>query len=134
MPQPDRVARRASPALRVFRDDDATPDGTCVRDHVHVMDPAEAPVAALVTVLDEAGHGSINIGIGIGTSVQELVDTYTCASGRALLFSIVGCPAGDVGSCCAEPQLAHEALHWPATRKLPQMFEDAYRHVDGATQ
>lgn len=133
MPHLGRVASGAAAALRVFGNDYATPDGTCVRDYVHVMDLAEAHVAALARVLDQDGYRAINIGTGVGTSVLELVDAYARASGRTLPFTIAGRRAGDIGCYYANPQLAHEVLHWHATRDLRQMCEDAYRHVAGAS-
>ncbi len=134
MPHLGRVARGAADALRVFGNDYATPDGTCVRDYVHVLDLAEAHVAALAQVLEEDGFRAINIGTGTGTSVLELVDAYARASGRTLPFTIAGRRAGDVGCYYADPHLAHETLHWHATRDLRQMCEDAYRHASGASR
>ncbi|MET0328290.1 MAG: UDP-glucose 4-epimerase GalE [Luteimonas sp.] len=134
MPHLGRVASGATAALQVFGNDYATPDGTCVRDYVHVMDLAEAHVAALARVLREDGYRAINIGTGIGTSVLELVDAYARASGRAIPFTIADRRAGDVGCYYADPRLAHETLHWHATRDLRQMCEDAYRHVGVASR
>ena len=129
VPYLGRVANGTLKRLRVFGGDYPTPDGTCVRDYVHVMDLAEAHVAALDCVLSAPGHRVLNIGTGVGTSVLDLVGAYAAASGCALPYTIVERRPGDVACFYADPQAARDTLHWSARRGLGDMCADAYRHV-----
>ncbi|MCD9007631.1 UDP-glucose 4-epimerase GalE [Luteimonas sp. XNQY3] len=129
VPYLGRVANGTLQRLRVFGGDYPTPDGTCVRDYVHVMDLAEAHVAALHSVQSASGHRVINIGTGVGTSVLDLVGAYAAASGCDLPYTIVARRSGDVACYYADPQAASDTLHWTSKRGLGEMCADAYRHV-----
>jgi UDP-glucose 4-epimerase len=119
------VGRRA--ALDVFGNDYATPDGTGVRDYLHVMDLAEGHVAAL-RHLQLAGESvTVNLGTGRGVSVLELVAAFERASGRTVPCRIVPRRAGDIAACYADPALAERLLGWKATRSLDAMCADSWR-------
>lgn len=120
-----QVAVGRLPLLRVFGDDYDTPDGTCIRDYVHVMDVAEAHVAALDVLRDGlTGARPVNIGTGVGTSVLEIVAAAERAVGRPLPHEIVQRRAGDVARVWASTDAAAEVLGWRATRDLDTMLAD----------
>jgi len=119
------VGRRAK--LSVFGGDYATPDGTGVRDYIHVTDLAEGHVAALRRLLDHPGSLTVNLGTGQGYSVLDLVRAYEAASGRSVPYEIVARRAGDVAACYADPAMARELLGWEAKLDLARMCEDSWR-------
>ncbi|MCY4743547.1 UDP-glucose 4-epimerase GalE [Pelomonas sp. UHG3] len=119
------VGRRA--ALSVFGNDYPTPDGTGVRDYIHVMDLAEGHVAALRRLLDQPGSLTVNVGTGQGYSVLDLVRAYEAASGRPVPYEIVARRPGDVAACWADPALARELLGWEAKLDLARMCADSWR-------
>jgi UDP-glucose 4-epimerase len=119
------VGRRAE--LSVFGGDWPTPDGTGVRDYIHVVDLAEGHVAALRHLLGGRGSLTINLGTGRGTSVLELVAAFARASGRPVPHRIVDRRPGDVAACWADPARAARLLGWRATRDLDTMCADAWR-------
>jgi len=119
------VGRRAR--LSVFGGDYATPDGTGVRDYIHVTDLAEGHVAALRWLLANPGSLTVNLGTGQGYSVLDLVRAYEQASGRSVPYDIVARRPGDVAACWADPTLAREALGWSARLDLARMCEDSWR-------
>ncbi|MFT7723292.1 MAG: UDP-glucose 4-epimerase GalE [Roseateles sp.] len=119
------VGRRAR--LSVFGNDYPTPDGTGVRDYIHVTDLAEGHVAALRRLLEQPGSLTVNLGTGRGYSVLDLVRAYEAASGRSVPFEIVPRRAGDVAACWADPALARELLGWEARLDLARMCEDSWR-------
>jgi len=119
------VGRRAK--LSVFGSDYPTPDGTGVRDYIHVTDLAEGHVAALRWLLANPGSLTVNLGTGRGYSVLELVKAYEAASGRSVPYEIVARRTGDVAACWADPTLAREMLGWEAKLDLARMCEDSWR-------
>ncbi len=119
------VGRRAK--LSVFGNDYPTPDGTGVRDYIHVTDLAEGHVAALHRLLDHPGSLTVNLGTGHGYSVLDLVRAYEAASGRSVPYEIVARRPGDVAACWADPALAREMLGWEAKLDLTRMCEDSWR-------
>jgi UDP-glucose 4-epimerase len=119
------VGRRAE--LSVFGGDWPTPDGTGVRDYIHVVDLAEGHVAALRNLLGGRGSLTVNLGTGRGTSVLELVGAFERASGRPVPHRIVDRRPGDVAACWADPAQAERLLGWRATRDLDAMCADAWR-------
>jgi UDP-glucose 4-epimerase len=127
MPYVAQVAVGRRPRLQVFGGDYPTPDGTGVRDYIHVMDLAEGHVAALSRLLDQGGAMTLNLGTGIGVSVLELVRAYERASGRTIEHVIAPRRAGDVAASYADPALAHATLGWRAQRNLEQMCADSWR-------
>ncbi len=127
MPYVAQVAVGKRPRLQVFGGDYDTPDGTGVRDYIHVMDLAEGHVAALRHLLERGSSLTVNLGTGQGYSVLEVVQAFEAASGRAVPYDIVDRRPGDVAACYADPSLARALLGWSATRGLAQMCEDAWR-------
>jgi len=117
--------------LTVFGDDYPTPDGTCIRDYIHVMDLAEAHVSALQALGQMTGAGShydvFNIGAGQGNSVLELIRTFESVSGQALNYRIGPRRAGDVTAVYADATKAREQLGWTAKRSLREALEDSWR-------
>jgi UDP-glucose 4-epimerase len=126
MPYVAQVAVGKRPKLQVFGNDYDTPDGTGVRDYLHVMDLAEGHVAALRHLLEGNGSLTVNLGTGRGTSVLELVHAFERASGRPVPYEIVGRRPGDVAACYADPSLAAQTIGWRAKRDLDQMCSDTW--------
>lgn len=127
MPYVAQVAVGRRERLQVFGGDYATPDGTGVRDYIHVMDLAQAHVCALAYGQAHTGARAINVGTGRGYSVLELVRAFEQASGRGVPFDIVERREGDVSALWAEPTLARQLLGWRAENDLAAMCEDAWR-------
>ena len=127
MPYITQVAVGKRPRLQIFGDDYDTPDGTGVRDYLHVVDLAEGHVAALRRLLAGAPSLTVNLGTGRGSSVIELVHGFERASGRSIAWDIAPRRAGDVASCYADPALAEQLLGWRATRDLDTMCADSWR-------
>ena len=127
MPFVAQVAVGRRERLRVFGNDYATPDGTGVRDFIHVLDLAEGHVAALRYLLEERRSITANLGTGQGHSVLELVRAFEHASERNIPLEMLPRRPGDVASCYADPTLAHERLGWRAQRGLAQMCADSWR-------
>lgn len=119
------VGRRAE--LNVFGDDYPTPDGTGVRDYIHVVDLAQGHLAAWHALADRAGVLTVNLGTGRGYSVLEVIRAFETASGRTVPFRIAPRRAGDVAACYADPTLANKLLQWQAVRDLDTMCRDAWR-------
>ena len=127
MPYVAQVAVGRRPFLQVFGNDYPTPDGTGVRDYIHVTDLAEGHVAAVRTLLDRPGSLTVNLGTGRGHSVLEVVAAYAAASGREVPHRIVPRRPGDVAACWADPSLARELLGWNARHDLARMCTDSWR-------
>lgn len=119
------VGRRAE--LQVFGNDYDTPDGTGVRDYIHVVDLAEGHVAALRYLLGGGESLTVNLGTGQGYSVLDLVRAYEAASGRPIPYRIAPRRAGDAAACWADPALAREKLGWSTRYDLARMCEDSWR-------
>ena len=119
------VGRRA--ALRIFGTDYPTPDGTGVRDYIHVVDLADGHLAALRYGHGKPGLHVFNLGTGRGNSVREMLAAFSRACGRELPFELAPRRAGDVAACWADPARAERELGWRATRSLDQMCEDTWR-------
>ncbi|MFN6997347.1 MAG: UDP-glucose 4-epimerase GalE, partial [Aquincola tertiaricarbonis] len=127
MPYVAQVAVGKRARLQVFGSDYDTPDGTGVRDYIHVTDLAEGHVAALRRLLDVPGSFTVNLGTGRGYSVLELARAYEAASGRPIPYDIVARRPGDIDACYADPTLAKELLGWTAQHDLARMCEDSWR-------
>ena len=127
MPYITQVALGRRAHLQVFGDDYPTPDGTGVRDYIHVTDLAEGHVAALQALLDKGESLTVNLGTGRGHSVLEVVRAFEAASGKPVAYRIAPRRPGDVARCYADPSLAQEVLGWRATRTLEQMCADSWR-------
>ena len=131
MPFVAQVAVGKREKLFVFGDDYATPDGTGVRDYIHVMDLVEGHVVALDYIRRERALHTINLGTGNGVSVLEMVGAFERVSGRPVPYEIVARRPGDIATCWADPGLAQKLLQWTASRDLTQMCEDAWRWQSG---
>ncbi|MCL1825343.1 MAG: UDP-glucose 4-epimerase GalE [Betaproteobacteria bacterium] len=127
MPYIARVAAGELKELSVFGNDYPTPDGTGVRDYIHVMDLAEGHVAALAWLAEHPGWYAINLGTGQGYSVLDMVATFVRACGRDLPYRIVPRRAGDVAACYADPGKALRELGWRARRDLLEMCASAWK-------
>jgi UDP-glucose 4-epimerase len=119
------VGRRERVA--VFGNDYPTPDGTGVRDYIHVLDLAEGHVATLRHLSKEPGLVTVNLGTGRGASVLEMIHAFEAASGKRIPFEVVARRAGDIAECWADPSLAQSLLGWRASRSLEDMCSDAWR-------
>jgi UDP-glucose 4-epimerase len=130
------VAQGARPAIEIYGDDYPTPDGTCVRDYVHVVDLADAHLCALARI--QAGERQLqcNLGTGTGYSVREVVETARRVTGRAITDRVVARRPGDPPELVSGGSRAREVLGWaPARADLETIVEDAWRfmqaHPDG---
>jgi UDP-glucose 4-epimerase len=113
--------------LQVFGNDYDTPDGTCLRDYIHVEDLAAGHVAALARLAStDAAVSTWNLGTGHGTSVLEVLHAFEQAVGREIPYDVVGRRAGDIPASYADPTLAHRELGWYATREIDDMCRDAW--------
>ncbi|MEX0333786.1 UDP-glucose 4-epimerase GalE [Vibrio tubiashii] len=119
------VGRRES--LAVFGDDYPTPDGTGVRDYIHVMDLADGHIAALKSVGDKAGLHVYNLGTGKGSSVLEMVNAFGAACGAPIPYEICPRRLGDIAECWASTDKAQRDLAWKATRSVDEMTADTWR-------
>ena len=127
LPYVAQVAAGQRDCLSVFGNDYPTPDGTGVRDYIHVMDLAEGHVAALDHLQREGGLQTFNLGTGCGYSVLDMVRAFERASGQAVPYKIVGRRPGDIAACYADPTLATQTLGWCARRDLDAMCRDAWK-------
>ncbi|HQC54882.1 MAG TPA: UDP-glucose 4-epimerase GalE [Clostridia bacterium] len=125
MPYVAKVAAGELPFLKVYGNDYDTPDGTGVRDYIHVMDLAEGHIAALENI-EKYGVDAINLGTGIGYSVLDMVKAFEKASGRPVKYEIRGRRAGDIATCYASPDKAKRELKWEAKRDLEDMCRDLW--------
>ena len=122
-----QVAIGRRPVLHVFGRDYPTPDGTGIRDYIHVVDLAIGHCRAIEYVQDHKGAEAVNLGTGRGYSVLETVRAYEKASGRKIPCQFDPRRAGDVAACYADPRKARELLGWQAERSLDDMCEDSWR-------
>lgn len=127
MPYITQVAVGKRARLQVFGNDYDTPDGTGVRDYIHVVDLAEGHVAALRYLLEKQRGLIANLGTGQGHSVLELVRAFEAASGRPIPYEVVARRPGDIDASYADPSLARQLLDWRATRDLATMCADSWR-------
>jgi UDP-glucose 4-epimerase len=127
MPYVMQVAVGKHPYLSVFGNDYPTPDGTGVRDYIHVVDLVVGHLNALESLPGTRGCVAYNLGTGRGYSVLEMVAAAEKASGKTVPHKVVGRRAGDIAQCYADPSLAADKLGWRATRGLDEMCADAWR-------
>lgn len=127
LPYVAQVAIGRRNCLSVFGDDYDTPDGTGVRDYIHVVDLAKGHIAALKKLKDDCGCKVYNLGTGTGYSVLQMVKAMEKASGREIAYKITPRREGDVASCYANPLLAEKELAWKAEFDLERMCEDLWR-------
>lgn len=127
MPYITKVAKGELKQLNVFGNDYDTPDGTGVRDYIHVMDLAEGHVAALAKMeKSESGVYIYNLGTGRGTSVLELVTAFECANNLKIPYVIAPRRAGDLAAYWADASKAHRELGWTAKRTVEDMCRDSW--------
>jgi UDP-glucose 4-epimerase len=128
LPYLSQVAVGRLERLRIFGDDYDTPDGTPLRDYIHVEDLAAGHVAALarLTSTDRA-VSTWNLGTGTGTSVFDMLHAFERAVGHALPYEVVGRRAGDITASYADPARANAELGWAATRTIDDMCADSWR-------
>jgi UDP-glucose 4-epimerase len=134
MPFVAQVAVGQRPELSVFGNDYPTPDGTGVRDYIHVVDLALGHLAALDALSRQTGELTVNLGTGQGYSVLEMVRAFEKASGRTVPYRLVDRRPGDVASCYADPAQAAKMLGWRASRGIDEMCVDAWRWQAGNPQ
>ncbi|WP_281890040.1 UDP-glucose 4-epimerase GalE [Paenibacillus sp. YYML68] len=127
MPFVTQVAVGKLPHVNVFGNDYPTPDGTGVRDYIHVVDLAVGHIKALEYIRAHKGAEAFNLGTGNGYSVLEMIQALERASGRTIAYRIVDRRPGDIAVCYADPAKAKAQLQWEAERGLEQMCEDAWR-------
>lgn len=130
MPYIVRVANGQLKELSIFGDDYDTPDGTGVRDYIHVVDLAKGHLKAL-NKIDQEGQGLYiyNLGTGTGYSVLDMVKTFEKATGKQVPYKIVGRREGDIATCYANPKKAKEELGWEATKTLEDMCQDSWHYI-----
>jgi UDP-glucose 4-epimerase len=131
MPFIAQVAVGRRERLSVFGNDYPTPDGTGVRDYIHVVDLAKGHVAALNRLFAHDGGFTVNLGTGQGYSVLETIKAFEQASGRPVPYQIVPRRPGDIASCYASPVKAKELLGWQAEKGMREMCEDHWRWQKG---
>ncbi|CAH0541175.1 UDP-glucose 4-epimerase GalE [Vibrio marisflavi] len=126
MPFIAQVAVGRREFLSVFGNDYSTPDGTGVRDYIHVLDLADGHIAALNSVGEKAGLHIYNLGTGKGSSVLEMVNALSQACGREVPYQICERRPGDIAECWSSPAKAQQELGWKATRTLVDMTKDTW--------
>lgn len=127
LPYIAQVATGKLPFLSVFGDDYDTPDGTGVRDYIHVVDLARGHISALKKMEQASGVFIYNLGTGRGYSVLEVVAAFERACGHAVPYRIVPRRPGDIGTCYCDPAKAERELGWKALYDMDEMCRDAYR-------
>ena len=131
VPYLTQAVAKLRPPLTIYGNDYPTPDGTCIRDYIHVVDLAEAHIAALNYLFendpDAPRYDVFNVGTGHGTSVQELIDTFEEVNVIKVPHTIGARRLGDVVSYYADPTKIENTLHWRAKKSLEQALEDAWR-------
>lgn len=127
MPYITQVAAGIRDHLSVFGNDYPTPDGTGVRDYIHVVDLAKGHVAALNYSMKHTGTEVFNLGTGVGYSVLDLVKAFEEANGVKIPYEITARRAGDIATCYAATEKAEKLLHWKAEKSLTDMCRDAWR-------
>jgi UDP-glucose 4-epimerase len=132
MPYVSQVAVGLRERLSVYGDDYPTPDGTGVRDYIHVTDLARGHLAALRYLRQNPGLLTVNLGTGRPISVLEMVRAFERASGKAVPYQVVARRPGDVAQCWADPSLAERLLGWKAELDVDRMCEDAWRWQSSA--
>jgi UDP-glucose 4-epimerase len=127
IPYISQVAVGKLKSLRVFGGDYDTPDGTGVRDYIHVIDLAKGHVKALQALENKPQVLTVNLGTGNGYSVLDMVKAFEKASGKDVPYQIVGRRPGDIATCYADPTYAKEKLDWKAEYELDEMCKDTWR-------
>ena len=129
MPYIVRVASGELEILSIFGDDYDTPDGTGVRDYIHVVDLAKGHLKALEKITNFNGMHFYNLGTGVGYSVLDLVKAFERVNGVKVPYKIVDRRPGDIASCYSDPSLAYKDLDWKAEYGLDEMMRDSYNFI-----
>ena len=131
MPYIVRVASGELKELSVFGNDYNTPDGTGVRDYIHVVDLAKGHICALEK-LEKEGKGLFiyNLGTGTGYSVLDMVKAFEKSTGKTVNYKIAPRRAGDIATCYADPKKAEEELGWKAEKNLDDMCKDSWNYIE----
>ena len=124
-----RVANGQLEYLRVWGDDYPTPDGTGVRDYIHVVDLAKGHIKAVEYALSHKGVEKINLGTGKGYSVLEVLHAYEHACGKELAYKIMDRRPGDIAECYADTEKAERVLGWKAQYGIEEMCEDSWNFI-----
>lgn len=127
MPYISQVAVGKLEQLSVFGGDYPTPDGTGVRDYIHVVDLATGHLKALEKLESNPGLVIYNLGTGKGSSVLDMVHAFQKASGKKIPYKITERRPGDIAACYADPAKAEKELNWKATRTIEEMCADTWR-------
>lgn len=129
MPYVVRVAAGILPELSIFGNDYNTPDGTGVRDYIHVVDLAKGHIKALKKIEEEHGLFIYNLGTGIGYSVLDIVNAFEKANNIKVKYKIVERRPGDIAMCYSNPEKAMKELNWKAERTLEDMCKDSWNFI-----
>ena len=131
MPYVARVAAGTLKELSVFGNDYNTPDGTGVRDYIHVVDLAKGHIKALEKLEKEnAGLYIYNLGTGHGYSVLDMVKGFEKATGKKVAYKIAPRRPGDIATCYADPTKAKEELGWTAEKNIDDMCKDSWHYIE----
>lgn len=134
MPYITQVASGIRPHLNVFGDDYDTPDGTGVRDYIHVVDIAKGHIAAVQYAMSHKGAEVVNLGTGNGYSVLDIVKAFERVNGIKIPYEIAPRRAGDIAQCYADPTKAEKLLGWKAEEDLDAMCKDAWEWEKNITK
>jgi UDP-glucose 4-epimerase len=126
MPYIAQVAAGKLPHVNVYGNDYPTPDGTGIRDYIHVVDLAEGHLAALDYVNNHQGWDVFNLGTGHGISVLEMISSYEQANGQEIAYQIKGRRKGDIASCYTKVEKLQDLLQWRARYALNQMCQSSW--------
>lgn len=134
LPYVAKVAVGELAELAVFGQDYPTPDGTGVRDYIHVVDLAQGHVAALKYLDQHAGVHTWNLGTGQGYSVLEIIHAFEQVSGQKIPYKVGPRRAGDLATCYSNPSKAKQELGWQAQFNLEQMLQDSWKFIQSSTK
>jgi len=126
MPSVLNAASGRTDMLKVFGGDYDTPDGTCVRDYIHVVDLAKGHVCAIRYAMEHTGSEAINLGTGVGYSVLDIIKSFEKTTGVKVPYAMADRRPGDIPVVYANPEKAAKLLHWRAERTLDDMCRDAW--------
>ena len=126
MPYITQVAAGKLPELKIYGNDYDTPDGTGVRDYIHVVDLAKGHVDALKAIENKCGVATYNLGTGNGYSVLEIINAFEKENGIKVPYSIAARRAGDVAACYSDPTKAYKELGWKAQHDITDMCRDSW--------
>ncbi|MCM1298421.1 MAG: UDP-glucose 4-epimerase GalE [Firmicutes bacterium] len=125
-----KVVSGQMPNLSVFGNDYPTPDGTCIRDYIHVVDLAKGHLAAIAAVRSEHGAMAYNLGTGKGYSVLEIINAFEKVNNVKVPYVIAGRRAGDAAKCYSDPSKANRELKWKAEKGIEAMCRDAWGFIE----